>query len=184
MFTAKQPGTRLRVKVTDRGRAWRIWQFKACRSNLLPAPTTGPRLSVPSVRRQGVLLDDPPVRDFGSSYSRRHHSLADCRRMAGHARIRFLLFVDAALGAVRKPAGSRRAESDLRHPRYVVHRDGDRHSGRPRHRDLPDRALPAVAAPSHRHGGRTARGRAVDYLRHVGLLRARPVSGPIRSSLS
>ena len=110
-------------------------------------------------------------------HPRRHHRLADRRRLAGDEGIRLRLPVDLALGAVRRSAGARRARPDLRHADHLGHRDDDRHSGRPRHRDFPDRALPAMAAPPDRHCGRTARRHSLDHLRHVGLLRAGPVPG-------
>ena len=49
---------------------------------------------------------------------------------------------------------------------------------------FPDRALPALAAPSDRPRRRTARRHPLDHLRHVGLLRARPVPGRHASSRS
>ena len=91
--------------------------------------------------------------------------------------VRLLLPVHVALGAVGRSAGARRARSDLRHAGHLRHRDDDRHSGRPRHCDLPDRALSAMAAPPDRHRRRTARRHPLDHLRHVGVLRARPVHG-------
>ena len=123
-------------------------------------------------------------RDLGAADPRRHHSLADRRRLAGDEGIRLRLPVDAALGAVGRSAGARRARPDLRHAGHLRHRHADRHSGRPRHRDLPHRALPAMAAPPDRHRRRTARRHSLDHLRHVGLLRARARSWPIRFSPS
>ncbi len=129
------------------------------------------------VRRRYLLLDHPRLRDLGAADPRRHHRLADRRRLAGDQGVRLFLPVDVALGAVGRSAGARRARSDLRHAGHLGHRDDDRHSGRPRHRDLPHRALPAMAAPPDRPCGRTARRHPLDHLRHVGLLRARPVPG-------
>ena len=135
-------------------------------------------------RRRHLLLDHPRLRDFGAAHPRRHHPFADRRRLAGDEGIRLRLPVDAALGAVGRSAGARRARPDLRHAGHLRHRDDDRHSGRPRHRDLPHRDLPAMAAPPDRHRDRTARRHPLDHLRHVGLLRARARSWPTPSSPS
>ena len=128
-------------------------------------------------RRRYLLLDHARLRDFGAADPRRHHPFADRRRLAGDEGIRLRLPVDAALGAVGRSAGARRARPDLRHADHLRHRDDDRDSRRSRHCDLPHRALPAMAAPSDRHRHRTARRHSLDHLRHVGLLRARPVPG-------
>ena len=128
-------------------------------------------------RRCHFLLDHPRLRDLGAPHSRRHHPLADRRRLARDEGIRFRVPVDPALGAVRRSAGARRARADLRHADHLRDRDDDRHSGRSRHRGVPDRDLPAVAAPPDRARHRTARRHSLDHLRHVGLLRARAVSG-------
>ena len=69
----------------------------------------------------------------------------------------------------------RRAGADLRHPRHLVHRHADRGAGRPLHRDLPHRALPAVAAPADRHRDRAARRHSQHHLRHLGPVRVRAV---------
>ena len=129
------------------------------------------------VRRRDLLLDHARLRDLGSAHPRRHHPFADRRRVAGDEGIRLCIPVDAALGAVGRSAGARRARPDLRHADHLGDRDADRHSGRSRHRDLPHRALPAMAAPADRHRHRTARRHSLDHLRHVGLLRAGAVPG-------
>ena len=56
----------------------------------------------------------------------------------------------------------------------------DRRAGRPRHRDLPDRALPAVAAPADRHRHRAAGRHSQHHLRHLGPVRFRAVPAAAR----
>ena len=57
-------------------------------------------------------------------------------------------------------------------------------AARVRHRLLPDRTGARLAAPPGRHRGRAAGGRAVDHLRHVGLLRHRAGHGAVRPAVA
>jgi phosphate transport system permease protein len=89
-------------------------------------------LSAFQARRRHLLLDHPRLRDLGvgAAHSRRHHPLADRRRVAGDQEFGFsFLFTNAGRPVDR---GSRRARADLRHAGHLGHRDADRHSGRPR----------------------------------------------------
>ena len=160
------------------GIAWLRWSFKGDRWKRRRHIDRARALSAFKLSDNLFYWATPHRRAFGARHSRRHHPLADRRRMAGDEGLRLRIPVDAALGAVgAAAAGAWRARPHLRHAGHVVHRHADRGSGRPRHRDLPDRALPAVAAPADRHRGRTARRHSLDHLRHVGLLRARAVPG-------
>ena len=69
----------------------------------------------------------------------------------------------------------RRLAGDLRHRDYVFHRHAIRGADRPDDRVLPDRALPEMAAPADRHRDRTARGNSEHHLRHLGIVRIRPI---------
>src|ERR1700732_1179534 len=97
--------------------------------------------------------------------------------MAGDETVWRSVPVDAALGTVGRSAGARGARSDVRHAGDLFHRDVDRDPRRSWHRDLPDRALSAVAASPDRNSHRIARRDSIDHLRHVGLLRAWAVPG-------
>src|SRR5690606_644764 len=66
----------------------------------------------------------------------------------------------------------RRPRTDLRHPGDGADRHGGGGAGELRHRLLPHRSRPALAARSGRHGDRAARGHPFDHLRHVGPVRA------------
>ena len=64
----------------------------------------------------------------------------------------------------------RRAGTDLRHDRHVVHCHADCRSGRLVHCLLPHRAVPALAAAPDRHLDRAAGRNPEHHLRHLGAL--------------
>ena len=131
----------------------------------------GPRPA--AARRYRVPASDPRRRDRRAAHSRRRDRVAGHRLAAGAAAVRLRLPGQRALESGHREI--RRAGADLRHDRHLVHRHGDRGAGRPADRDVPDRAVPAMAAPADRHRDRAARRHSQHHLRHLGPVRVRAV---------
>ncbi len=126
-----------------------------------------------AARRSDLSRRHARCRDRRSAPARRRDRRADRRLAAGAADLRLRVFRQSELESGHREI--RRAGADLRHHRHLAHRDADRGPDRPADRVLPDRAVPAVAAPPDRHRDRAARRHSQHHLRHLGPVRLRPV---------
>ena len=127
----------------------------------------------PAARRFRVPASHPRGRDRRPGPPGWRHRLAGHRLVAGAPQVRLRLPGQRALESGHREV--RRAGADLRHDRHVAHRDGDRRSDRADDRDVPDRAVPAMAAAPDRHRHRAARRHSQHHLRHLGPVRLRAV---------
>ena len=136
-------------------------------------------LRSPASRRHHLPQHHPRRRARGAGDSRRRDRRADrparCRRCAT-----FGLELPHRRELEPGDREIRRARADLRHDRHLAHRHADRGAGRADDRVLPDRAVPAVAAPADRHRDRAARRHPEHHLRHLGPVRLRAVPAAIR----
>ena len=114
---------------------------------------------------------EPRLGPARADRSRGHPRLDDLWRLARLPRVRLRLHhverLERQRGSVRR-LGRHRRHADLGpdRPRH-------RRSALPRHRDLPDAALPALAQAAGRDDHRAARRGSEHHLRHVGPLRLR-----------
>ena len=164
------------------GATWLIWRCKArvCgkRAGGFAKQGSGP----PAAERQRLPQSDASCRLWRAASAQRRHRVADHRCGAGASGIRLRLPDLAELESGHREI--RCARADLRHRRHLLHRHADRGADRPVHRDVPHRALPAMAAPADRHRDRTAGRHSEHHLRHLGPVRVRARSCRTRCSRS
>ena len=121
-----------------------------------------------ALKRRVFSPADPGRGHRRSADPRGGHPVVDRRIAARPSEVRLWLLRQSGLEPRHQEV--RRARADLRNACHLSHRYADRGAARPRHRRLPDRALPAAAAAPDRHRDRAFRGDTKHHLRHLGRL--------------